>query len=62
MVSVSQALNMPFKVQVFDLTGKLVQELKSEGKNLEFKIESKGVFRVRVMSARASEMFTVKAY
>lgn len=62
MVSVSQALNMPFKVQVFDLTGKLVQELKSEGKNLEFKIESKGVFRVRVVSARASEMFTVKAY
>ena len=62
MVSVSQALNMPFKVQVFDLTGKLLQEVKSEGKNLEFKIESKGVFRVRVMSARASEMFTVKAY
>ena len=62
MVSVSQALNMPFRVQVFDLTGKLLQEVKSEGKNLEFKIESKGVFRVRVMSARASEMFTVKAY
>ena len=62
MVSVSQAQNMPFKVQVFDLTGKLLQEVKSEGKNLEFKIESKGVFRVRVMSARASEMFTVKAY
>jgi hypothetical protein len=62
MVSVSQAQNMPFKVQVFDLTGKLVQELKSEGKNLEFKVQAKGVFRVRVLSARSSEMFTVKAY
>ena len=62
MVSVSQAQNMPFKVQVFDLTGKLVQELKSEGKNLEFKVQAKGVFRVRVLSARSSEIFTVKAY
>ena len=62
MVSVSQAQNKPFKVQVFDLTGKLLQEVKSEGKNLEFKIQAKGVFRVRVMSARSSEMFTVKAY
>ena len=62
MVSVSQVMNMPFKVQVFDLTGKLLQEVKGEGHNLQFKIDAKGVFRVRVISARASEMFTVKAY
>jgi hypothetical protein len=62
LVSVSQVARKPFKVQVFDLTGKLVQELKSEGLDLQFKIQSKGVFRVRVMSARASEMFTVKSY
>ena len=62
MVSVSQVLNMPFRVQVFDLTGKLLQEIKGEGHNLQFKIQGKGVFRVRVISARASEMFTVKAY
>ena len=62
MVSISQVLNMPFRVQVFDLTGKLLQEIKGEGHNLQFKIQGKGVFRVRVISARASEMFTVKAY
>jgi hypothetical protein len=62
MVSVSQVLNMPFRVQVFDLTGKLLQEIKGEGHNLQFKIQGKGVFRVRVISARASEIFTVKAY
>jgi len=62
MVSISQVLNLPFRVQVFDLTGKLLQEVKGEGHSLQFKIQSKGVFRVRVISARASEMFTVKAY
>jgi hypothetical protein len=61
-VRVSHSLNMPFKVQLFDLTGKLLQEVKSEGKNLEFKIQGKGVFRVRVVSAKSSEIFTVKSY
>ena len=61
-VTVSHALNMPFKVQVFDLTGKLLQEVKSEGKHLEFMIQGKGVFRVRVVSAKSSEIFTVKSY
>lgn len=61
-VTVSHSLNVPFKVQVFDLTGKLLQEVKSEGQNLEFKLQRRGVFRARVVSARSSEMFTVKAY
>ena len=62
MVSVSQVNKAPFKVQVFDLTGKLVQELKSEGRNLEFKIQNKGVFRVRVVSGSKNEVFMVKSY
>ncbi len=62
MVSVSHSLGMPFRVQVFDLTGKLLQEVKSEGQNLEFRLQSRGVFRVRVVSARSSEIFTVKSF
>ena len=62
MVNITQVLNTPFRVQVFDLTGKLLQEVKGEGHSLEFKIQGKGVFRVRVISSRASELFTVKAY
>ena len=61
-VAVSQWGVAPFKVQVFDLMGKLLQEVKAEGRSVDFKIENKGVFRVRVSSGKLSEMFTVKSY
>ena len=61
-VSVSQRGAAPFKVQVFDLMGKLLQEVRAEGRGVDFKLENKGVFRVRVSSGKLSEMFTVKSF
>lgn len=61
-ISVALEKQKPFNVQVFDLAGKRVQELKSDGRNLQFEIQGKGVFRVRVSTVKSHEVFTVRAY
>lgn len=61
-VVVSTAKAAPFKVQVFDLTGKLLQQQETEGRSLQLRLKASGVFRLRVVSGSRSEIFTVRSF
>ncbi len=50
-----------FDVQVFDLTGKMVQQFKSLQGTSTLQLNTKGVLQVRVISAKSRHTFTVKS-
>ena len=47
---VSNAQKKPFKVEVFDMNGTLVQKLQSEGRDISFQPKAKGILKVRMTS------------
>lgn len=50
-----------FDVQVFDLTGKMVQQFKGLQGTSTLQLNTKGVLQVRVISAKSRHTFTVKS-
>ncbi|PWJ68504.1 MULTISPECIES: glycoside hydrolase family 9 protein [unclassified Fibrobacter] len=60
-VSVASANAAPFKVQVFDLNGNMVQSMESKGREVFFLPKAKGVLQVRVTSRNAKMAYTIKS-
>lgn len=50
-----------FDVQVFDLTGKMVQQFKGLQGTSTLQLNTKGILQVRVISAKSRHTFTVKS-
>lgn len=48
--TISNAQRKPFKVEVFDLNGVMVQKLQSEGRAISFQPKAKGTLKVRISS------------
>lgn len=58
-IMVSNANNDPFAVQIFGVSGKLEQELISDGHSLNIGIQNKGLKIIKVTSKSATKTFTV---
>ena len=58
-IMVSNANNDPFAVQIFGVSGKLEQELISDGHSLNIGIQNKGLKIIKVSSKSATKTFTV---
>ncbi len=50
-----------FTVQVFDLMGNKVQEIRSNGASVNFELKAKGALQIRAVSKSLKKMFTVKS-
>ena len=58
-LTISSANSVPFKVQVFDLNGKLEQEIASKGASLNVSLKNKGMQIIKVTSKNATKTFKV---
>ena len=61
-ITVSNANNAPFAVQVFGINGKLEQEMISDGHSLNIGIQNKGLKIIKVSSKNTTKMFKVNNY
>ena len=58
-ITVSSANSAPFAVQVFGVSGKLEQEMISDGHSLDIGIQNKGLKIIKVTSKNATKTFKV---
>ena len=58
-ITISNANSAPFAVQIFGVSGKLEQELISDGHSLNIGIQNKGLKIIKVSSKNATKTFKV---
>lgn len=58
-ITISNSNNTPFAVQVFGVSGKLEQEIISDGHSLNIGIQNKGLKIIKVSSKNVTKTFTV---
>lgn len=60
--SIHNSAQTAFEVEVFDINGKILQSLKSDGRDVFFVPKAKGVLKVRVSFAKGQQIFTMKSF
>ena len=60
--TINSTNNVPFKVQVFGLSGKIEQEFSSNGNSLSISLQNKGMQIIKVISKNTTKLFKVNNF